>query len=281
MSPTERRWSGRSTRSSTRRSSSRIATRVSRWLPLIRISRFKCWTSAVIQARSVTRTRPLRRLCPGLGGRSMPQEGASPNGPKYIRRKRHWAVSSGASRSVVQLPQNLPRDHDPLDLAGPLTDLADLGVAHHPLHRILVGVAVAAEDLHRLGGGPHGQLGAEELGHRRLLLERPAVLLEPGGMVEQVGPGLDLRRHIGQLEADPLEAADRPAELLALPGVAQRLVVRSLRDSQAQLAAAACGPSAIPRGGVAAQVRPAPGALRKLANPGPACASTFSWGTNA
>src|SRR3954470_16531449 len=150
MSPTERRWSGRSTRSSTRRSSSRIATRVSRWLPLIRISRFKCWTSAVIQAGSVTRTRLLRRLCPGLGGRSMPQEGASPNGPKYIRRKRYWAVRRGASASVAELAQNLPRDHDPLDLAGPLADLTHLGVAHHPLHRVLGGVAIPPEDLDRL-----------------------------------------------------------------------------------------------------------------------------------
>src|SRR5947209_19025217 len=41
MSPTMRRASGRSTRSSTRRSSSRMATRVSRGLPLINISRFK------------------------------------------------------------------------------------------------------------------------------------------------------------------------------------------------------------------------------------------------
>ena len=54
---------------------------------------------------SVTRTRPLRRLCPGLGGRSMPQEGASPNGPKYIRRKRYWAVRRGASASVADLPR--------------------------------------------------------------------------------------------------------------------------------------------------------------------------------
>src|SRR5688572_267787 len=42
MFPTVRRISGRSTRSSTRRSSSRMATRVSRWLPAIRISRFNC-----------------------------------------------------------------------------------------------------------------------------------------------------------------------------------------------------------------------------------------------
>src|SRR5204862_691004 len=46
MSPTERWESGRSTRSSTRRSSSRMATRVSRGFPLIRISRFKAVTLA-------------------------------------------------------------------------------------------------------------------------------------------------------------------------------------------------------------------------------------------
>src|SRR5437667_667176 len=46
MSPTERRESGRSTRSSTRRSSSRMATRVSRGLPEISISRFKAGTLA-------------------------------------------------------------------------------------------------------------------------------------------------------------------------------------------------------------------------------------------
>src|SRR3989441_10711953 len=41
MSPTMRRGLGRSTRSSTKRAASRMATRVSRWLPLISISRFK------------------------------------------------------------------------------------------------------------------------------------------------------------------------------------------------------------------------------------------------
>src|SRR6266566_9334976 len=46
MSPTERWESGRSTRSSTRRSSSRMATRVSRGFPEISISRFKAVTLA-------------------------------------------------------------------------------------------------------------------------------------------------------------------------------------------------------------------------------------------
>src|SRR2546423_15562671 len=55
MSPTERWESGRSTRSSTRRSSSRMATRVSRWLPEIKISRFKAVTLAPGGEASATR----------------------------------------------------------------------------------------------------------------------------------------------------------------------------------------------------------------------------------
>ncbi len=39
-----------------------------------------------------------------------------------------------------------------LHLAGALVDLGDLGIAHHALHGILTGVAVAAEQLHGSGG---------------------------------------------------------------------------------------------------------------------------------
>src|SRR6266545_1279665 len=87
-------------------------------------------------------------------------------------------VAPGTRSAVDYAPQDLAGDDDPLDLAGPLADLADLGIAHHPLDRIVGGVAIAAEDLHRLGGGAHGQLGAEELGHGGLLLMRLAGLLE-------------------------------------------------------------------------------------------------------
>src|SRR5213596_2369463 len=55
MSPTERWESGRSTRSSTRRSSSRMATRVSRGLPEMSISRFKAVTLAPRAEASATR----------------------------------------------------------------------------------------------------------------------------------------------------------------------------------------------------------------------------------
>ena len=43
--------------------------------------------------------------------------------------------------------EQVPGDDDPLDLGRPLADLADLGVTHHPLHRIVLRVAVASEQL--------------------------------------------------------------------------------------------------------------------------------------
>src|SRR5258705_375048 len=55
MSPTERWESGRSTRSSTRGSSSRMATRVSRGFPEISISRFKAVTLALRRETSASR----------------------------------------------------------------------------------------------------------------------------------------------------------------------------------------------------------------------------------
>src|SRR4029078_7559113 len=234
MSPTVRRWSGRSTRSSTRRSSSRMATRVSRWLPLIRISRFKMLDLGRDAGPSGHTNAPTATTLTWAGRTEHATGSRVAEWPQVYTTQALCGRERGAAASVADLAQDLPRDHDPLDLAGPLADLADLGVAHHPLHRIFGGIPVAAEDLDRLGGAPHRQFGAEELGPRRLLLEGAAVLLEPGGMVQEVGAGLDLGVHVGELEAHPLEAADRPAELLALAGVPDGLVVGPLGDSQAQ-----------------------------------------------
>src|SRR3954453_1163268 len=43
-----------------------------------------------------------------------------------------------------------PGEDDPLDSVRAPVDLGDLRVAHHPLHRVLVAVAVADEQLDRL-----------------------------------------------------------------------------------------------------------------------------------
>src|SRR6476659_8649702 len=52
----------------------------------------------------------------------------------------------------TRLAKHLAGDHEPLDLLRPLVNLRDLRVAHEPLDRVLPDVAVAAEDLHRVGG---------------------------------------------------------------------------------------------------------------------------------
>src|SRR5688572_22746089 len=59
--------------------------------------------------------------------------------------------------------EHLARHDDPLDLVGALVDLGDLRVAHHALDREVLGVAVTAEQLHRVSGDFHGGVGGETL----------------------------------------------------------------------------------------------------------------------
>ena len=99
-----------------------------------------------------------------------------------------------------RLLQELTSDDDALYLVRPFADLADFGVARHPLNRIISGVSRAPQELDRLEGHPHGQLATEELGHRRLLRERLAPLFQPGGMVRQLPPGIDIRSHVRKPE---------------------------------------------------------------------------------
>src|SRR5215207_5223249 len=64
---------------------------------------------------------------------------------------------SGPSPPLTEsAAQKVSGDDDALDLRGSLVDLEELGVAHQLLDRVLLRVAVAAEDLHRVGGDPHG-----------------------------------------------------------------------------------------------------------------------------
>ena len=108
------------------------------------------------------------------------------------------------------------RDHLALDLVGALVDLGDLRVAHHLLDRVLLHVAVAAEDLHRVRGDAHRRVGGEHLGHggdlRHVLL---AAVDGAGGRVRQRPGGLDLGGHVGQHELQALEPRDRLAEGVA------------------------------------------------------------------
>src|SRR5699024_7415412 len=68
---------------------------------------------------------------------------------------------------IVTLPsllQQRARDDHHLHLAGALVDLGDLGVAHHPLDRIVAGVAVTAKELQAAAGHVAGRAGGDQLG---------------------------------------------------------------------------------------------------------------------
>src|SRR5688500_17889210 len=62
------------------------------------------------------------------------------------------------SRSIEQPAKQVPGYHDALNLGGAFADLADFGVPHHALDRIILGVAVTAMDLDRLDRRAHRKL---------------------------------------------------------------------------------------------------------------------------
>ena len=55
-------------------------------------------------------------------------------------------------------------NNNPLDLGSSFEYLHDLGVPHHLFHRIFAGVAIAAQDLDRIGGNLHAYVTGETLG---------------------------------------------------------------------------------------------------------------------
>src|SRR3954451_10100168 len=116
-------------------------------------------------------------------------------------------------------------EHD-LVCAGP--DAVEPQVAPRALDAVLLHVARAAMDLDALVGHLDRDLRRVELGHRNLAHRVLAVLEAPGGGVDQLARGLDLRGHVGELVADHLEVADRPAERAALLGVLERAVKAAL-----------------------------------------------------
>ena len=136
--------------------------------------------------------------------------------PRRLSRPPGWAAAY--VRSALE---QLAGHDDALDLVGALVDLGDLGVAHHPLEREVAGVAGAAEQLDRVGGDLHGDVGGEALGGRAEEGQvGVAALGLGGGDVDHLARGLELHRHVGEHELDALEVGDVLAELLALLDVA-------------------------------------------------------------
>ncbi len=121
-----------------------------------------------------------------------------------------------------------------MNLVGPFDDLIELRVTHHSLDRELLRVAVAAQHLHRFGRDLHRDIGHEALGNRRDHVQ-PRVVARVyfiGAVVEQIAGGLDLDRHVGELELHALELRDGAPELLALLCIRDRNVKRTLGKSE-------------------------------------------------
>src|SRR6266542_2798999 len=93
---------------------------------------------------------------------------------------RFWGHSARADRLRSAAGKG-PADHDPLDLRGALEDRVDLGVPVPLLHREVLDVAVASQDLHGLLGDPHRHLARLELRHGPLGPLEVTVASQPRG----------------------------------------------------------------------------------------------------
>ena len=111
-----------------------------------------------------------------------------------------------SSRLAAQraLAEQCARDDEPLDLLRPLVELRDLGVAHHPLDRELVDIAVSAQDLHGVGRDPHRGVTGDEFTHRRppTGVRRARVDLD-ARLVQELARGLGRCVHVGEHRARP------------------------------------------------------------------------------
>src|SRR5579875_2146616 len=126
---------------------------------------------------------------------------------------------------VAMLPRvEIFCNQDPLHLAGAFADLVDLDVAPVARDGKIVHETIAAVDLHSLVGGSLRGFRGEELGHCSFFAEWLALHVQPGGFVIHQARQFDFHRHVGELELDGLEAADRLAELFALFRVVQRFI---------------------------------------------------------
>ena len=88
--------------------------------------------------------------------------------------------------------------------------------------------------MHALVGGAHGYFRSVELGHGRFQVHVLAAVLHVGGAVGEQAGGFYFGGHVGQLEADALEAADGLVELVALLAILGGSLQCALGDAQAK-----------------------------------------------
>src|SRR5215469_4471024 len=146
-----------------------------------------------------------------------------------IRRSR--TNRTGHLPTINSFSQQVSCNYHALNLRSALVNLQQLRVTHQLFDRVLLHVAVTAENLHGVGCDLHARIGAEGLcvtgGNVRTL----ALIHQPRRLVSQQAHRFDLDCHIRHHELDRLEIGDRLAERGALLGVFETLVEGALADS--------------------------------------------------
>src|SRR3954447_15687973 len=143
------------------------------------------------------------------------------------------AIWLGAPHLDLVPLQQLLADHHALDLRGPLADQQQRRVAVEALDLVLLRVAVAAVDAEAFFDAVLAGLRGEELGHPGLEVGALAGVLHPRRFAGDEAGGLELGRHVGELELDRLVGGDRLAEGLPFLAVAEGELERPLADADA------------------------------------------------
>src|SRR6476646_9648715 len=155
-----------------------------------------------------------RNGVPGSSSRLMRSRAS--NFPRATCRARASALPPciAASRSARFLEQLSADQHAP-DLTRPRPDLVELGIAQVSPGRIVVDVAVAAEELNRVERHLGGVLGGVEDGAGGVLARGLAAIARLGDGIDiglaRVHPDI----HVGELALDQLKFPDRLPTLLA------------------------------------------------------------------
>src|SRR5271167_4331772 len=114
-----------------------------------------------------------------------------------------FALTSARSLSftISSVLQDLPRDDQPLDLAGAFADGAELYITIELLGRIVLDEPVAAVNLHSFVGTLHCDLARVQLRHRGFKGGfHSCVFHRSSAMRKQTG-GINFGRQIGKFES--------------------------------------------------------------------------------
>ncbi len=124
------------------------------------------------------------------------------------------------------------RNELPLGLITPAECLNHIGVTHHPLHGIILDIAISAEDLDRILGHLHGHIRGEVFRHGGMhFIVFDLSIDHTRGFIDQCPGGLGLGGHVGEHKPEALKLGNGPSKLLAFLRILGRVIEGPLGDS--------------------------------------------------